>query len=247
MHPWLETANDEEEIPCSVLKKLKKVSAMDNFKVFVASFPHDFDDLTIESQVIKYFKKFDVNNHGRISPQEFKDGLKEFFPELNNRKIMQMFTHLDIDGDDYIQFDEFWILISYQLLINANERLRSVFKRLDCNGNGYIDRCDILHFERVIKNDQLMRRLSIDPNDVIESADLDRDGRVSFDEFLFAMHPELVEKDIRMTFERCKKELLTTLRSKELGDVRKSKRRPQPFLPVVTHGEDSDKQTEEPM
>jgi len=32
----------------------------------------------------------------------FKDGLKEFFPELNDRKIMQMFVHLDIDGNDYI-------------------------------------------------------------------------------------------------------------------------------------------------
>jgi len=204
MHPWFESASEDDKIPDSVLKQLRKASAMDNFKVLVMTAIRDDEDDTLSSQLMKYFEKFDVNGDKRISLREFEDGLTPFLPQLRSREIRRMFEHLDIDGDDHIQFDEFWSLISYQCLINAYERLTVLFERLDCNGNGYLDTGDIPELKKAIKKDPLIRRLNIDPNEIIELADLNQDGRVSFDEFLFALHPELVEEGMRESFERSK-------------------------------------------
>jgi len=205
IHPWFDTASQDDEIPDTVLQQLRKVSAMDNFKVFVLSAFRDDTDLTTTAQLKKYFKKFDRNRDKRISLEEFRDGLSTFLPELRDREVRQMFNNLDIDGDKYIQFDEFWSLIAYQQLISAYERLAVVFDALDKNRNGFLDRGDIPELWREMNRDPLIRRLDIDLNEVIETADLDNDGQVSFDEFLFAMHPELVEPSMRKRFERKKK------------------------------------------
>jgi len=201
MHIWFESASEDDEIPDTVLQKLRKVTAMDNFKVFVLSAFRDDTDLATTAQLKKYFERFDRNRDNRISLQEFEDGLRTYLPELRGRDVRQMFDKLDIDGDNYIQFDEFWSLIAYQQLISAYERLAVVFDGLDKNKNGYLDRGDIPELKRAMKSDPLMRRLDLSVEDVIDSADLDNDGQVSFDEFLFAMHPELVEPNKREWFE----------------------------------------------
>jgi len=201
VHVWFESATWVDKIPEVVLQKLRKVSAMDNFKVFVLSVFRNNTDLTSKPQLKKYFEMFDSNRDNRISLQEFNDGLQTHLPELRDRNVRQMFYNLDIDGDNYIQFDEFCSLIAYQQLINAYERLAFVFDRLDTNRNGYLDRGDIPELERALNNDPLIRRLDINLEDVIDLADLNNDGHVSFDEFLFAMHPELLEPNKREQFE----------------------------------------------
>jgi len=150
IHPWFETASLDDEIPDTVLQKLKKVQSMDNFKVFVLSAFRDDTDLTTAAQLKKYFQKFDRNSDKRISFQEFKYGLGELLPELRDGELKEIFDNLDIDGDRYIQFDEFWCLIAYQQLINAYERLAVVFEGLDKNGNGFIDRGDFPELQRAM-------------------------------------------------------------------------------------------------
>jgi len=200
LHPWFDSASQDDEIPDTVLQKLKKVSAMDNFKVFVLSAFRDDTDLSSTAQLKKHFEKFDTNGDKQISLQEFKDGLSKAQPELSDRDVREIFENLDIDGDNYIQFDEFCTSIAYQQLISAYERLALVFDWLDKNRNGYLDRGDIPGLKRAMNSDPLIRRLAINIEDLIKTADLDSDGRVSFHEFLFAMHPELVEPNQREWF-----------------------------------------------
>jgi len=247
MHPWFETASDDDEILDSVLKQLKRVSVMDNFKILVVSAIRDDEDLML-TQLMKYFEKFDVNKDKRISLREFEDGFHTYLPQLQGREVRQMFENLDIDGDHYIQFDEFWILVSYQWLINVYERLTVVFKTLDYNGDGYIDRDDIQKLKLAIEKDPLIRRLGIDPYIIIESADLDNDGRVSFEEFLFAMHPELVEEDMRESFERSKRLSSTPSRHRETDLMMESRRgRPRSQASTQNYEDDSDELPDKPI
>merc|ERR1712060_625318 len=81
------------------------------------------------------------------------------------------------------------------------ERLAFVFDSLDANRNGWLDKGDVPELKQALSNDPLIRRLDINLEDVIELADLNNDGHVSFDEFLFAMHPELLEPNKREQFE----------------------------------------------
>jgi len=247
MHPWFETASQIDEIPDSVLKQLERVSAIDNFKVFVLSALRDDTDLTITKQLKKYFDKFDRNRDERISFREFENGLRRFLPELRSHEISKMFAALDIDGDNYIQFDEFWSIIAYQQLISAYERLAVIFDRLDSNSNGYLDRGDISSFKQAIDDDPLMRRLHIDPYEIIESADLNYDGRVSFDEFMFAMHPELVEPEKRLLLIKSKRFPLNVSRYRtSQNSYEKIRGRPYQTQNQV-QDEDSDSSLDEPL
>jgi len=200
LHPWFDSASQDDEIPDTVIQKLRKVSVMDNFKVFVLSAFRDDKDLSSTAQLKKHFEKFDTNGDKQISLQEFKDGLSKAQPGLPDRHVREIFDNLDIDGDNYIQFDEFCTAIAYQQLISAYERLALIFDWLDKNRNGYLDRGDIPGLMRAMNGDPLIRRLAINIEDLIKTADLDSDGRVSFHEFLFAMHPELVEPNQREWF-----------------------------------------------
>jgi len=195
MHPWFETAGANQEIPQSVLDQLQQVSEMDNFKVLIVSAIGNDLDLTMTKQLQKYFEKFDTNEDKRISLREFEEGLNKFWPQWKVGNVGEIFRKLDIDGDNYIQLDEFMCLIAYQHLVNAYDSLKHVFDQLDSNQDGYLDKDDMPKLKQAMENDTLICRLQIDADAVVESADLDNDGRVSFDEFLFAMHPELVEAE----------------------------------------------------
>jgi len=204
MHKWFDVASSNNDIPVAVVEQLKKSSSMDKFKVLVSGIFQN-EDLLQTAQLRKYFMKLDKNNDNRISYREFKDYLKKFSPNLHNREIAQLFENIDIDGDKFIQFDEFTRIIGYHQLINVYERLQLVFNKLDSNGNGYLDKGDIPILELEMDKDPLISRLNIDPVEVIESADLNNDGMVSFEEFLFAMHPELVEPEKRIALDRSKR------------------------------------------
>lgn len=172
--------------------------------MFVSGIYKD-EDLLQTAQHRKYFMKLDKNNDNRISYREFKDYFKKFSPMMRSREVAQLFESIDIDGHNFIQFDEFTRIIGYHQLINVYKRLHFVFQKLDSNGNGYLDKCDISMLEFEMDKDPLISRLGIDPVKVIESADLNNDGMVIFEEFLFAMNPELVEPEKRKLFNRSKR------------------------------------------
>jgi len=199
MHPWFESAGDQE-IPRSVLEELTLVSELDYFKIIVASaFGNDLD-LTMTKQLKSYFAIFDTNGDNRISLEEFQVAFDKFWPQLKIANIREMFENIDIDGSQYIQLDEFMALIAYQHLINAYDRLQDIFVKLDVNNDGHVDKAEIEKLVHVIDKDPLISRLQINPVEVFMAADLDNDGRVSFEEFLFAMHPELVEPGARKNY-----------------------------------------------
>jgi len=200
MHPWFQSAGEDQEIPRSVLEELTQVSELDYFKIIVAScFGNDLD-LTMTKQLTTYFELFDTDGDKRISLEEFQDGFDKFWPQLKIANITEMFENLDIDGNKYLQLDEFMTLIAYQHLINAFDRLQDIFVTLDENNDGHLDRAEIEKLVHVIDKDPLISRLQINPVEVFMAADLDNDGRVSFEEFLFAMHPELVEPAARKSY-----------------------------------------------
>jgi len=135
-------------------------------------------DLTMTNQLKTYFVKFDTNRDKRISLREFEEGLNNFWPQMKVANIKEIFDNLDIDGDNYIQLDEFMSLIAYQHLVKSYDRLKDIFDQLDSNHDGYLDDVDMPKLKQAIGNDALISRVQIDPHVVIQSADLDKDGRL---------------------------------------------------------------------
>eukprot|EP00543_Licmophora_paradoxa_P006077 CAMPEP_0202442180 /NCGR_PEP_ID=MMETSP1360-20130828/1636_1 /ASSEMBLY_ACC=CAM_ASM_000848 /TAXON_ID=515479 /ORGANISM="Licmophora paradoxa, Strain CCMP2313" /LENGTH=115 /DNA_ID=CAMNT_0049057455 /DNA_START=164 /DNA_END=511 /DNA_ORIENTATION=- len=100
-----------------------------------------------------------------------------------DEELAEMIRALDTDGNGEIDFEEFLAMMK-QRATERNEHdpeteLRGVFNLFDADGSGYIDRNEV----RVLMK-KLAQTLSDEEIDAImEEADLDGDGEISFEEF----------------------------------------------------------------
>ncbi|KAK9766440.1 hypothetical protein K7432_004463 [Basidiobolus ranarum] len=53
------------------------------------------------------FLSFDKDGDGVIDPQELKSVLEHYGEHIDDDEIQRMFNEVDIDGNGYIEFDEF--------------------------------------------------------------------------------------------------------------------------------------------
>jgi len=246
MHRWFHKASAKNKIPQAVINQLKKTYAMDKFKVFVLAVFRNDKDLSRTGKLRKYFDVLDKDGDNKISYQEFEAGLRQFSNEkIDSSEMAQMFKDLDLDGDGTLDPDEFTSSIGFSQLISAYERLQVIFEQLDKNKNGFLDDEDIPLLEEEIKKDPLIRRMNINPREIIKQADLDNDGQVSFDEFLFALHPDLVEPEKRVKLEASQEDLFNPSKRgvdsvRRRGTPRKSKgKKPQISITQSKRGVES--------
>jgi len=141
------------------------------------------------------FKKFDVNNDGKISCEELKNGLSSSGLRMNDQEVTTVFAIADLDGDGEISIDEFKALLdisacatasSEQLSFKSIEDVKTAFKRFDVNSDGHLDRNEFR---------QLMMATSSGANEndvdaMFRKADADGDGKVDYQELIKHMFPE---------------------------------------------------------
>jgi Ca2+-binding EF-hand superfamily protein len=164
-----------------------------------------------EKDLDAIFKSLDLTQNGVLELEEIQTTFREL--GVSDKNIRTIFTCADLDGTGVIHFDEFRaILLSKQttdddgpgLNVNYLQRrfksrilkrfghskteqklelsnLRDIFNAIDLGGDGVLDPHDI----------RVVLRSAGEAEDVISrivaSLDLNRDGRVSWDEFLLIM------------------------------------------------------------
>ncbi|CAA0319222.1 unnamed protein product [Arabidopsis thaliana] len=130
----------------------------------------------------KVFQRFDKNNDGKISIDELKDVIGALSPNASQEETKAMMKEFDLDGNGFIDLDEFVALfqISDQSSNNSAIRdLKEAFDLYDLDRNGRIS-ANELH--SVMKN--LGEKCSIqDCQRMINKVDSDGDGCVDFEEF----------------------------------------------------------------
>ena len=60
-----------------------------------------------EIEIINTFQIFDKDNNGLISNEEFFHIIRTFGETLTNEEIQEIITEADVDGDGYINYEEF--------------------------------------------------------------------------------------------------------------------------------------------
>jgi calcium-dependent protein kinase len=147
--------------------------------------PHHF--ATLE----KLFQSLDKDGDGVISYDEFMAAMAS--PELDlpltEKQISAMFGELDMREMDGLRFDDLLTAAVHDYLIACDERMYKAFTDLDEDGDGFIT------------TDQLKESLKkMDPlgewdkaMEVIEAQSLDDSGRICYEEFLLALHPNFEE------------------------------------------------------
>ncbi|XP_010165810.1 guanylyl cyclase-activating protein 1-like, partial [Antrostomus carolinensis] len=98
-------------------------------------------------EIHHWYKKFMTEcPSGQLTEHEFKQffGLRGLDPEANEY-IEQMFRTFDMNKDGYIDFMEYVAALSLVLRGKMEQKLRWYFKLYDVDGNGCIDRHELLN------------------------------------------------------------------------------------------------------
>ncbi|XP_059842813.1 guanylyl cyclase-activating protein 1 [Hypanus sabinus] len=136
-----------------------------------------------------WYKKFMTEcPSGQLTLHEFKQffGLKGLSLEAN-AYIEQMFKTFDMNKDGYIDFMEYVAALSLVLRGKMEQKLRWYFKLYDADGNGCIDRHELLNIIKAIRaingshQEQSAEEFT---NMVFDRIDVNRDGELSLPEFV---------------------------------------------------------------
>ena len=129
------------------------------------------------------FGLFDKNGDGAIEKEEIQQVLENMGICPSEADLADMMSHVDLDGNGTISFDEFVELMKHRMggMMKStsdlgDEEMRQIFKMFDLDGNGYIspeELKDVMHkLGEKISDDELMIMMS--------KADKDGDGQINF-------------------------------------------------------------------
>ncbi|XP_045169806.2 calmodulin-4-like [Mercenaria mercenaria] len=133
--------------------------------------------LTAE-QCEDFWAKADANGDGQLTIQELARAVRKYHSDISDKDCASMFCGLDKDGNKKITKQEF--LEEMREKPKRGDRLCSLFKEYDANGDGTLSRDEV-------------RKLIVecfkgkDPDEILEEflkyTDTSGDGLVSLEEF----------------------------------------------------------------
>mmetsp|Transcript_24879 Transcript_24879/g.37808 ORF Transcript_24879/g.37808 Transcript_24879/m.37808 type:complete len:154 (+) Transcript_24879:95-556(+) len=129
------------------------------------------------------FDMFDIDKGGTIESHELQCVMARLGEVLTDKELADMMKSLDSNGDGVIDFDEFVTMMKKRAKERMNEdpeiQLRAVFNKFDADNSGRIDRNEV----RMIMKKLAQSLTDEEITSIIDIADLDGDGEISWDEF----------------------------------------------------------------
>ncbi|XP_018412387.1 PREDICTED: guanylyl cyclase-activating protein 3 [Nanorana parkeri] len=135
---------------------------------------------------------------GQLSLHEFKGllGLHGMNPEAN-KYIEQVFSTFDMNKDGFIDFLEFIAAINLVLRGKIDQKLKWYFKLYDADGNGSIDRKELLSIITAVQ--AINGHQGMSPEEftalLFQKIDVNGDGELTLEEFICGIQkdPDLLE------------------------------------------------------
>lgn len=91
-----------------------------------------------EEQLVGYrlaFKRYDTDGSGELSLDEIKKAIESIGMEISNVEVERLFSEVDTDKSNSIDFAEFLAMMVRKLLSNDNEEeILEAFKVWFCHG-----------------------------------------------------------------------------------------------------------------
>ncbi len=128
------------------------------------------------------FSLFDHDENGSISAAELGQVLKALGQNPSKNELSDMINEVDVDGNGTVEFAEFVILMTNKVKeMTKEEEIQEAFHVLDKEKDNQISVKELKYFMRKVAHIKLS---SEEAEAMIEFADSDEDGLVSFDDFL---------------------------------------------------------------
>ncbi|XP_073295395.1 calcium-dependent protein kinase 10 [Primulina huaijiensis] len=184
-HPWIQNAKKAPNVPLGdiVRARLKQFSVMNRFKK--KALRVIAEHLSVEEvEVMRdMFALMDTDRDGKVSYEELKAGLRKVGSQLAEPEIKLLMDVADVDGNGVLDYGEFVAVTIHLQRMENDEHFRRAFMFFDRDGSGYIE----LHELREALVDE-SGDADIDVcNDIMREVDTDKDGQISYDEFVAMM------------------------------------------------------------
>lgn len=135
-------------------------------------------------EIREAFNLFDTDGNGTIDPKELKEAMQSLGFEAKNQTIYQIIADIDKDGTGDIDFEEFLDLMTAGISnTDSKEDVQKVFNLFDDDKTGYISLQNLKRVSRDLGETMSDAELL----EMIERADADEDGQISFEEFYTIM------------------------------------------------------------
>ena len=159
----------------NVLKRLKSFSSNTKLENAIRIFLIQCYDINEEQeQLLKFFKEADRNHDGMLDTEEIKAICKEQNFSLDTKEFLKS---ADVNGDGKVNYSEFLMAAVDFKKKSGKKMVIDIFKSIDADNDGYVDRRELSRFLNLSYNDPLIEEL-------FEEADINKDNRLTIDEFL---------------------------------------------------------------
>ncbi|XP_058202051.1 calcium-dependent protein kinase 24-like [Rhododendron vialii] len=182
-HRWIYNADQVPNIPLgeNVRARIKQFSLMNKFKKKVLRVVADNLPQEEVAGIKQVFHMMDTDKNGNLSFEELKDGLHMIGQPVADPEVQMLMDAADFDGNGMLNCEEFVTMSVHLKKIGSDdELLRQAFRHFDKDESGYIEYEELregLSEENLgPNNDQVIQ-------DIIYDVDLDKDGRISYQEF----------------------------------------------------------------
>ncbi|CAD5174860.1 unnamed protein product [Musa acuminata subsp. malaccensis] len=183
--PWLREGGEASDKPIdsAVLTRMKQFRAMNKLKklalkVVIATNLSEEDLKGLQHT----FNNIDTDKSGTITLEELKTGLRRLGSKLTEDEIKQLMDAADVDKNGTIDYLEFITATMHRHKLEKEEHLLKAFEYFDKDHSGYITRDELKH---AMSQYGMGDEATI--NEVLDDVDTDKDGRISYEEFVAMM------------------------------------------------------------
>ncbi|KAK4419575.1 Calcium-dependent protein kinase [Sesamum alatum] len=184
-HPWLNDIKTAPNVSLgeTVKARLKQFSVMNKLKKRALRVVAEYLSVEEVAGIKEAFDVMDTEKRGKVNLEELKTGLKNLGHQIPDTDIQILMDAADVDGDGSLNYGEF-VAVSVHLRKMANdEHLHKAFAFFDRNGSGYIEIDEL----RDALNDEDDANTEEVINAIMHDVDTDKDGRISYEEFVTMM------------------------------------------------------------
>lgn len=141
------------------------------------------DLLSLEqiSELREAFSVFDKDGDGSITVHDLTEVFKAMGQNINVADATRMVAEADLDANGTVDFPEFLTMVASRMhgTEDAEKEMLETFSHYDVNHTGYITASNLMH----VMGRMGCRLTAEEAEEMIREADVDMDGRLSFDDF----------------------------------------------------------------